>query len=70
MKKPSEMLSLSFWCGFAAHLSFLGMYQDFIGKAAYLSKVNTDWMDTSPYMWMAFFVIAILVHQNQRSKVE
>jgi len=70
MRKPSEMLSMSFWCGFLAHASFSGMYQDFLGKEAFLNMVRENWMNTSPYMWMFLFIAAIVAHQMQRSKVE
>ncbi len=67
--KPSEMLSGSFWAGFITHLSFTAMYQDFLGKELFIQKVNADWMNTSPYMWMVFGIAALWLHNRFKSEV-
>lgn len=46
-----------FYFGAFTTICALSAYQDMLGKEKYLERVNELWIDTSVYMWLAFWFL-------------
>lgn len=53
-----KRVSMGFIAGFMFHMAFIGCYQDWIGKQAYLELVDTNWMNTHWLMWAGIALAA------------
>ena len=69
-RSPSEMLSLSFWCGFWFHLFLTQVFMDFLGLSEYILWVEDNWTNTHWMMWVALCVLIVYIHKKQQGSVE
>lgn len=52
-----KFFNAGFWAGFIMAIMGTGLYQDFIGKEAYLNLVTNNWVDIAWYLWLIPIII-------------
>lgn len=59
-----------FWAGWLIHMASMSLYQDWIGKEAYLEKAARLWIDAAITVPLSLAVIAFAAYMMNRADKE